>query len=395
MFYDGKATFPPSFIYPGICMGDYLYFDSTSDTWRKNFLCGYNVWNWIVAPFTNEEFTPPEYCVINDLESSQSMPLGPNITSVFSSSWPSQCPSPSHILATFAVVNIVVAVSSLVLGHQTVLHVLSCKLLGKEHPLPNRRQRMMQVVQLLLPLALQLLANSIITFLTRATPGYKDGFTFAQLFLFLAARPRITWLFAAWAANFASKTGAQEVPGFPEHLKIAVVELQGHNMGNVPTPMPGNPVREEIMSLWQEFMGGRSKKFFPYQRFAKGQLLAEAVLLAIASYSIGSTAHFASQSGFYDIYGTSQAQYEAYGLWYEYAAKMMYGGAIWWIICFPIAFTLLIIMFGELAQHTSSVTERSDNLNTIRIISSLILMVSLWLGQWLWLAGFVHLMGSL
>ncbi|KAF8847162.1 hypothetical protein BDZ45DRAFT_733776 [Acephala macrosclerotiorum] len=464
MFYDGNASFAPSFIYPGSCMG--AYFDKNLGTWREGSLSGYNVWDWIVAPFINEEFTPAEYCVINELQTGQS--LGPNITSIFSANWPSQCPSPSHILATFAIVNVVVAFTSLVLGHQKVLHFLSCKLLGNEHPAPTSSQHAMQRVQLFLPLGLQLLANSIITLLTRAAPGYKDGFTFAQLFLFLAARPRTTWIFAAWGAGFASKKGTL-APGFPDHLRSqplpelkrdirskqsylgrdtrpalraqeSTYSLQNHRRGvgswrddrarshgrgyagrsSVPNrpldgrhsvsyaeqnPVPKRPLeRHEIEILtyeverdnWTDESGEGWRRFYPYQRFARGQLVAEAVLLAIASYSIGSTARFASQSGFYDlISGASQVRYATYGPEHEYAAKMMYAGAIWWIVCFPVAFVLLVLISRVLIRYTSGLSQIGELFGWILRICSLILMASLYLGQWLWLVGFVNLMGPL
>lgn len=132
------------------------------------------------------------------------------------------------------------------------------------------------------------------------------------------------------------------------------------------------------------------KLFFPYIRFARGQLVAEAVLLAMASYSIGSTAHFASQSGFYDlISGASHIRYQTYGPEHESAAKMMYAGALWWIICFPVAFMILLGMLMLVYKLHDA------GMGWSMIFFSSVLMCSLWLGNWLFLAGFVNLMGPL
>lgn len=365
MFYDGNATLAPAFVYPGKCFGS--YYDENLGTWREGSFTGYNVWDWVVAPFTNQEYTTTHeaYCT-----------GGPNITSVFSANWPSQCPSSSNILATFAIVNIAVALSSLILGNQRVLHKMTFGFLGKEYPNPSSGRRLMQMWQYILPLGLQLSANAIITALIQSTAGYKDGFTFGELLIFLAARPRTTWIFAFWGAAFPSRNSKRPGQG-PETDQI------GTNLGSFGSPEQHRQRRP--MSTNSE-----DKDFFPYARFAKGQLLAEIVLLAMASYSLSSTAHFASKTGFYDLVsGASHIRYQTFGPEHESAAKMMYARALWWIICFPVAFIIFVVMILWVVL----IKQRESP--WLYVFLSAPIMCSLWLGQWLFLAGFVQLMGPL
>jgi hypothetical protein len=115
-----------------------------------------------------------------------------DINSKFSGKWPAQCPSESHVLFSFALVNIIVALCSTILENQYVLHWISVGFLGKEHTHPKRRHQYIQGFQYFLPLSLQLIADASIAALIKATPDSGQGFTIAQMFLFYAAQPRVS-----------------------------------------------------------------------------------------------------------------------------------------------------------------------------------------------------------
>ena len=79
---------------------------------------------------------------------------------------------------------------------------------------------------------------------------------------------------------------------------------------------------------------------------------------------------------------------------------MMYAGALWWIICIPIAFLILLFVAFATAITFQLVDDDDDDDDWMiplpfYLLWSALILPTLWLGQWLFLAGFVKLMGPL
>ncbi|ORX97909.1 hypothetical protein BCR34DRAFT_607108 [Clohesyomyces aquaticus] len=154
----------------------------------------------------------------------------------------SSCPSPARILGTFAAINVVVAIGSIVLGHRLVVYRLTCGLLGK----PNSS---LWKVLWVLPVGLQLGANALIAYLIKITPGYGNGFSLYQLTLFLCARPRLTWFIGVVLATSSRLNGKNQL----------------------------------------------QQRKSPWQSFGFTQIIAEFILQGLMTISVGYTAGFAAK----------------------------------------------------------------------------------------------------
>lgn len=100
------------------------------------------------------------------------------------------CPSTSHILGVFAVVNVVASVVAIFAGHRRVVNFLTCGLLGNKG---SQSWKYMWILQA----GLMLGANALNAWLTVNAEGYDKSQMPAvwDLMLFYSSRPRLNWVF--------------------------------------------------------------------------------------------------------------------------------------------------------------------------------------------------------
>ncbi|MDI1493528.1 MAG: hypothetical protein OHK93_005318 [Ramalina farinacea] len=151
------------------------------------------------------------------------------------------CPSAVQILGTFAFVNVVVSVISLIAGNSKVIKSLTCGFCGSESDSET------WFYMFLFPLATNLGANALIAYLYKTTPGFGDTFTIGDLILFFTTRPRLSWI-------------------------VLVVFMNLDTVRNKDTR---------------------------YSKSAKSAVAAEVFLQFISSYYMGWTANFAARNGYY------------------------------------------------------------------------------------------------
>ncbi len=125
------------------------------------------------------------------------------------------CNSASAILGMFAAVNFAVATAGMVLGHWRVTRWLSCGCLGRED---GKSYLYMWLVQV----GLQLVANAAIAGIITCVPGFEH-LAVGKLILLLTARPRVSWMFLAWA-YIANKgfSGAAKSSTIAEFVLLAI-----------------------------------------------------------------------------------------------------------------------------------------------------------------------------
>jgi hypothetical protein len=109
------------------------------------------------------------------------------------------CPSVSGILTTFAIVNVVASLLSIVFGNRVIVNNLTKGKLGK--PKSNSWWWTWTI-----GVGLNLLANAIIAGIIKHSAGYKADFKLWELMLFLLARPRLTWIVMAFFSDKYGKT---------------------------------------------------------------------------------------------------------------------------------------------------------------------------------------------
>jgi hypothetical protein len=259
-----------------------------------------------------------------------------------------KCPSPGQILGTFAAVNIVVAIGGVTFGHRLVVKRLTCGMLGK-------RNSSSWKFFWIMPLGLQLGANALIAFLIKITPGYQHGFSVYQLTLFLCARPRLTWFIGAVLAT--SRLGRQQRS-----------EEQGNNSL---TNSLSLPISES-----------------PWQSFGYSQVIAEFVLQALTTFSVGFTAGFAAKKGML-ISGRLPGKS-------GYYAHLMYSGAFYWLCSALFVFTGMGLGVIMLVRRWSKDADAESKRILARKVQvgSFIVLSTLWIAQWLFWVGFVNVAGE-
>lgn len=97
------------------------------------------------------------------------------------------CPTPSSLLYTFAAVNGIVSLLSLLFGHRRVVEEFTCGFFGKQG---STSWKYLWVV----PVGLQLSANACIAWMIQRSDGYSANFRISELMLWLTARPRLSWI---------------------------------------------------------------------------------------------------------------------------------------------------------------------------------------------------------
>jgi hypothetical protein len=109
------------------------------------------------------------------------------------------CPSVSGVLTTFATVNIVASLLSIVFGNRDIVNIFTKGKLGK--PKSNSWWWTWTIT-----VGLNLVANAIIAGIIKNSVGYKADFKLWELMLFLLARPRLTWIVMAFFSDKYGKT---------------------------------------------------------------------------------------------------------------------------------------------------------------------------------------------
>ena len=101
----------------------------------------------------------------------------------------SNCPSGSAILGTFAVINVISAIFSVICGHRIVVHTLTCGLCGKPGVVSSAWK-----FTWIFPFGLHIAANAIIASLLTRDSGSTSLFSIGELMLLYTARPRMAWI---------------------------------------------------------------------------------------------------------------------------------------------------------------------------------------------------------
>ena len=151
------------------------------------------------------------------------------------------CPSTASVLGTFAIINVLVSIVSLVAGNQKVVTFLTCQCCDGDD------DKTTWFYMFIFPLGLNLGSNALIAYLYKTTPGFGDTFTIWELTLFYTTRPWLSWL-------------------------VLVVFMN-------------------IEAFY--------RKDSRYIKSTKAAVAAEIVLQFMSSYYMGKTANFAAEKGYY------------------------------------------------------------------------------------------------
>ncbi|KAF1996529.1 hypothetical protein P154DRAFT_472469 [Amniculicola lignicola CBS 123094] len=257
-----------------------------------------------------------------------------------------QCPTPSSILGTFAVVNGVVSCLAVIFGHRLVVKKLTCGFFGK-------RGSRSWIWMWILPVALQLAANACIALLIKKSAGYTSDFKVTDLMLFLVARPRLSWIILG-AFAFKSQKGKN-----------------------------GKAKADNDNDNANLYLGSA----YPSTHAFMSQFIGEFVLQIMSLYIMGRTAHFATRQGYYKI---SEESY-----WdIPQAARMMYSGALYYLVAGSLflIFAFLFILYSIFSSRIKYFGKASS---VGIFLALMVLLVSTWMGSWIFWAGFVQLAGDL
>ncbi|ORY02286.1 hypothetical protein BCR34DRAFT_84490 [Clohesyomyces aquaticus] len=336
-----------------------------------------------------------------------------------------KCPSVSSLLGTFAAVNGVVSLLAVIFGHRLVVKKITCGLFG-------RRGSRAWVWMWILPVGLQLAANVCIALLIKKSGGYTADFSVSELMLFLVARPRLSWIvLGAFAFKSTKNRPEKEKPAtslgtpnpnqyltpqpyqqpwqnqsmtshasYNSHMSYnshASYHSQDplnpysnmHNMSSI-----SHPTYQRVANVDDDtdttsrghgyFHGTRD---FPWWSAFMSQFIGEFILQIITLYIMGRTARFASLHNYYTI--SSEAYWKL-----PSAARMMYSGALYYLVAgslFLIA-AGLFILYTVVSQRTKIFGKASS---AAVFLALSVLLVSTWMGSWIFWAGFVKLAGNL
>jgi hypothetical protein len=187
------------------------------------------------------------------------------------------CPSAHSILTTFGLVNLAVAVLSLILGKRKITHLLTCGIFGKKEKTEWGRVKYgvsipkSVLYMWTLPFALQIIANAINAWIMKRTPNYSDAsFSIGQVIILYLMRPRITWLLGIIVLKFyppTLSTGPEAVDIGPQVVKNSLEAI----------------VTEEVVTTGQS--SGTFGFLFveEWQSWAYSQLIADFMLQLMTS----------------------------------------------------------------------------------------------------------------
>jgi hypothetical protein len=265
-----------------------------------------------------------------------------------------QCPSPEAVLGTFAAVNAIVSTLSLFFGHRTVMRYITCGLIGNRSSIGATNLSGMELTPendsyrytWIITLGLQLGSNALVAAIIKNTPGFGSTFSVADLVLFFTIRPRLGPIFL----------GA-----------ISSRILDRRHAGNS-----------------------------PWTSSAISQFIADSVLMVISLVVLGRTVRFGDIHNYYHLGSQAYSQLPV-------SAHLMYGGAL-----FTLVFTCAYASIFQMRCAISTVLgphrvwgmdwygEDTGNLveqewRAIYAVASLFVF----LGSWLFWAGFVKLAGDL
>jgi hypothetical protein len=276
------------------------------------------------------------------------------------------CPTTSHILSTFAIVNVVVSAAGIILGNRAIVNTVTFGKMGK----PGSHA---WFFTWMVPVALQLLANAIIAAIIKHSAGYHANFKVGEMVLFLVARPRLTWIILCFFAGRAGKpvwVSANAKTGKEQYTRIEMENVQAMNESS--TDLVNN-VRWDY-PWWNSFMAG---------------FIGEIVLQCIAMYIMGRTAHFAATHEFYQVHQTKLYKSMPHG------AHMMYAGALYYLIVGSIGMICAIVFLAFAFWAAKKEGDRPEISRKLGYIAAVLLLMSTWMGSWLFWAGFVELAGDL
>lgn len=325
------------------------------------------------------------------------------------------CPTVSSLLGTFAAVNGVVSALAVVFGHRLVVKKLTCGVFG-------HRDSRSWVWMWIVPVGLQLAANAFIALLIKQSAGYKADFKISELMLFLVARPRLSWIILGGFAAKSQKVrrereraSRREEPQYPHSPNPSSAFLgtpqpydntyspwaSQHSFPNY-TPYTSQtalnpyghsahaqayhhvPSSDTDVSRGIGFhLGDRD---FPWWSAFMTQFIGEYVLQIMSLYIMGRTAHFATLHGYYKIYHDSYWDIPS-------AARMMYSGALYYLVAGSLflifaAIFILYTIFGSRAKLFGKAS------NAGIVLTLVFLLISTWMGSWIFWAGFVKLAGD-
>ncbi|KAF2472861.1 uncharacterized protein BDR25DRAFT_11963 [Lindgomyces ingoldianus] len=285
------------------------------------------------------------------------------------------CPSASKILGTFALVNIVVTALSVVFGNRYTFYRLTGRRFFKNKN--SKLHRVMWIVNV----ALQLGANALIGRIFQKTPGYNADFKIWELMLFFTVRPRLSWIVLMLLSQYEVHNPTVT------YTPVVIDELDVQREGLKLEPQS----KDRNVTSLEPIPKQPHEKDRPWASTAKSQAFAEIALQIIALYIMGKTAHFASTRRYYLVGTAANKSLPA-------AAKIMYGGALYYLImgvplCLYEIFLLVSYYTGNLRGNF-----QGSSLSNKTVGYSAFIFYNLsytWLGSWLFWAGFVRLAGDL
>jgi hypothetical protein len=226
------------------------------------------------------------------------------------------CPSVSSVLTTFAIVNLVASLLTLLFGNRRFVHDLTRGKLGSASGKAHWKWNWIFNV------GLNLLANAIIAGIIKHSVGYKADFKLGELTLFLLARPRLTWIVMAFMADKWGKTISVDMK---IEDQAAILLQQGAGMGFAAqdtaykpvltaevTPLHSHPSSSTLNTLWtneihDDPVTGPTEKAverrwdLPYYHTFLSAFIAEVLMQLAALYVMGITVKFAWQKGYYNV----------------------------------------------------------------------------------------------
>lgn len=263
----------------------------------------------------------------------------------------------------------------------------------------------------IIPVGLQLAANAFIALLIKNSAGYSADFKVSEMMLFLVARPRLSWIVLGAFAFKSQKSKQNEKPAQQPQTYIPIQNSSQY----LATPQPyhdpwgSNPyftpynsqtalspyptgyrnVPEEDSDAEAHrghgyWLGYRD---FPWWSAFMSQFIGEFILQIITLYVMGRTAHFATIHGYYKVYQDAYSQL-------PHAARMMYSGALYYLVAGSLflIFAFLFILYAMFSNRSKYFGKASS---VVIFLTLVFLLVSTWMGSWIFWAGFVKLAGDL
>jgi hypothetical protein len=267
-------------------------------------------------------------------------------------------------------VNVLSSAFSLFTGNSDIIFKITCGKLGKK----DSKARYTWVF----PFAMQLGANAAIAAIIRGTPGYRQSFTIIELVLLYLARPRLSWLVLGLThscigtrttvSNWRRRLSSTEDDDSDMELRVEPF----HNAAWIQERrIRGNSDRTGAFNFSDAI-----NPLSIYSSSYKSQLIAETMLLLLSTYTMGRLAHFATTN-----------KYFASSAPIPQSAKFMYGGALFFVIWSSLTFSIASVVVWQLLFPAT----QSRSLN----VSLMTMYLGLWIGSWLFWAGFVRLAGEL